>query len=151
MNIQITTLCYSVIFFKRLTHDVLINHAMNQNSEGTLCSSTFSGLYCEKISAQNSNVYVQEIFFLFLKRWFWGVVFWITVFFRMLTAVNIRILIFFWLLRVLLRCSYYCDLIFFFLNFGKCSAGTSLSRLTCVGSMTIGWKMLKNTTRNLET
>ena len=126
-----------------------------------------------------------------------------TVFFRMLTAVNIRILNFFWLLRVLLRCGYYCDLKFFFWNFGKCSlwnsatsvhstwrnafwsgthfvhislsrrkdalvrgisfllsfledaqefcsqqtsAGTSLSRLTCIGSMTIGWKMLKNTT-----
>ena len=31
----------------------------------------------------------------------------------MLTAVKIRILRFFWLLRVLLRCGCYCDLIFF--------------------------------------
>ena len=64
-------------FFKMLTIFFLINHASDRNSEGTLCSSTFSGLYCEKISAQNSNVYVQENFFLFLKRWFFGVVFWI--------------------------------------------------------------------------
>ena len=50
-------------FFKMLTHDFLINHALDQNSEGTLCSSTFSWLHCDEISAQNSNVYVQENFF----------------------------------------------------------------------------------------
>ena len=58
----------TVWFFKVFTHDFLINYALDRNSEGALCSSTFNWLHCEKISAQNSNVYVQENFFLTFEK-----------------------------------------------------------------------------------
>ena len=57
--------------------DYLRNHVSDWNSEGTLSSSTFDFVYWGTFSAPNSNVFVQENFFLFLKRWFLGVVFWI--------------------------------------------------------------------------
>ena len=63
-------------FFKVLTSDFLRNHASDRNSEGTLPSSTFDFVYWGTFSAPNSNVFVQGNFFLFLKRWFLGVVFW---------------------------------------------------------------------------
>ena len=56
--------------------DFLRNHASDRNSEGTLPSSTFDFVYWGTFSAPNSNVFVQGNFFLFLKRWFLGVVFW---------------------------------------------------------------------------
>ena len=65
------------VFFKVLTSDFLRNHASDRNSEGTLYSSTFDFVYWGSFSAPISNVFVQENFFLFLKRWFLGVVFWI--------------------------------------------------------------------------
>ena len=56
--------------------EFLRNHASDRNSEGTLPSSTFDFVYWGTFSAPNSNVFVQGNFFLFLKRWFLGVVFW---------------------------------------------------------------------------
>ena len=64
-------------FLKCSLCDYLRNSASDWNSEGTLSSSTFDFVYWGTFSAPNSNVFVQENFFLFLKRWFFGVVFWI--------------------------------------------------------------------------
>ena len=58
----------TVFFVKVLTSDFLRNHASDRNSEGTLSSSTFDFVYWGTFSTPNSNVFVQENFFLILKR-----------------------------------------------------------------------------------
>ena len=59
---------YSLVFLKCSHSDFLRNHASDRNSEGTLPSSTFDFVYWGTFLAPNSNVFVQGICFLLLKR-----------------------------------------------------------------------------------
>ena len=63
------TIAVGTIFIpKVITSDFLFNCASDRDSKGTLCYSTFNFAYWGTISAPNSNLLDQEIFFVIFEK-----------------------------------------------------------------------------------